>query len=74
MEIKDKEGIYTEEKLLIVLDNIIRSEMDSIKIRKSLIQVLLELITDIDPNCQYAEAKMYTYEPYDAKSTVYANR
>jgi len=62
--IKDKEGTYTEEKLLTALDNIIREGMNSDEIRKSLIQVSLELTTDMEPNWQYAAAKMYTYELY----------
>ena len=64
-EINDNEGIYTEEKLLIALDHIIRGDMDSSEIRKSLIQVSLELTTDMEPNWQYVAAKMYTYELYD---------
>ena len=37
--IRDKEGIYTEEKLLIALDHIIRSDdMNSSEIKRSLIQ------------------------------------
>lgn len=63
--IKDKEGIYSEGKLLIALDNIIREGMNSNEIRKSLIQVSLELTTDMEPNWQYAAARMYTYELYD---------
>lgn len=63
--IKDKDGIYTEEKLLIALDNIIREGMDSNEIRRSLIQVSLELTTDMEPSWQYAAAKIYTYELYD---------
>jgi ribonucleoside-diphosphate reductase alpha chain len=63
--IKDKDGIYTEEKLLIALDNIIREGMGSNEIRRSLIQVSLELTTDMEPSWQYAAAKIYTYELYD---------
>jgi len=63
--IKDKDGIYTEEKLLIALENIIREGMNSNEIRKSLIQVSLELTTDMEPRWQYTAAKIYTYELYD---------
>ena len=63
--IKDNEGIYNEEKLLNALNHIIREGMDSNEIRKSLIQVSLELTTDMEPNWQYAAARMYTYELYD---------
>ena len=34
-------------------------------IRKSLIQVALELTTDMEPNWQFAASKIYTYELYD---------
>lgn len=68
--IKDKEGIYTKERLLTAFDNIIRDGMSSSEIRKSLIQVSLELTTDMEPNWQYAAAKMYTYELYDKISNI----
>ncbi|WP_297422541.1 ribonucleoside-diphosphate reductase subunit alpha [Clostridium sp.] len=64
-KIKDREGIYTEEKLLDALEHIIRGGMNDKDIRKSLIQVALELTTDMEPNWQYAAATMYTYELYD---------
>lgn len=63
--IKDEEGIYTEEKLLAALENIIREGMNNSEIRKSLIQIALELTTDMEPDWQYVAAKMYTYELYD---------
>lgn len=63
--IRDNEGIYNEEKLLNALNHIIRDGMNSSEIRKSLIQVSLELTTDMEPNWQYAAARMYTYELYD---------
>ena len=63
--IKDDEGIYTEEKLLEALKHIVRENMDENEIRKSLVQVFLELTTDMEPKWQYAAAKIYTYELYD---------
>ena len=63
--IKDEEGIYTEEKLLKALSLIIREGMDEKEIRKSLIQVSLELTTDMEPNWQFVASKIYTYELYD---------
>ena len=63
--IKDDEGIYTEEILLAALENIIREGMNNSEIRKSLIQVSLELTTDMEPDWQYVAAKIYTYELYD---------
>ena len=63
--IKNKDGIYNEERLLAVLGNIIREGMNGSEIRKSLIQVSLELTTDMEPDWQYVAAKIYTYELYD---------
>ena len=63
--IKDDEGTYTEEKLLEALKHIVRENMNENEIRKSLIQVSLELTTVMEPKWQYAAAKIYTYELYD---------
>lgn len=63
--IKDDEGIYTEDKLMEALKHIIRENMDDNEIRRSLIQVSLELTTDMEPNWQYVASKLYTYELYD---------
>ena len=66
--IKDNEGIYTEEKLLKALEYIVRDEMTEAELRKSLIQVSLELTTDMEPDWQYAAAKIYIYDLYDRVS------
>lgn len=63
--IKDEEGVYSENKLLEALNLIIRDGMSKKHIRKSLIQVALELTTDMEPNWQFAASKIYTYELYD---------
>lgn len=63
--IKDEEGVYSENKLLEALTLIIRDGMSEKHIRKSLIQVALELTTDMEPNWQFAASKIYTYELYD---------
>ncbi|NFH80932.1 ribonucleoside-diphosphate reductase subunit alpha [Clostridium botulinum] len=63
--IKDNDGTYTEEKLLKALEHIIRDGMDINDIRKSLIQVSLDLTSDIEPNWQYAASTIYIYELYD---------
>lgn len=63
--IKDEEGVYSEKKLLEALNLIIRDGMSEKHIRKSLIQVALELTTDMEPNWQFAASKIYTYELYD---------
>ncbi|WP_026886648.1 ribonucleoside-diphosphate reductase subunit alpha [Clostridium beijerinckii] len=63
--IKDNEGIYTEDKLLDALNQIIRKDMNKREIRNSLIQVSLELTTDMEPNWQYVASRAYTHELYD---------
>lgn len=63
--IKDEEGVYSENKLLEALNLIIRDGMSEKHIRKSLIQVALELTTDMEPNWQFAASKIYTYDLYD---------
>ena len=63
--IKDEDGLYCAERLLEALNLIIRDGMSEKEIRKSLIQVALELTTDMEPNWQFAASKIYTYELYD---------
>ncbi|WP_294404226.1 ribonucleoside-diphosphate reductase subunit alpha [uncultured Clostridium sp.] len=63
--IKDEDGIYCAEKLLESLNLIIREGMSEKEIRKSLIQVSLELTTDMEPDWQFAASRIYTYELYD---------
>ena len=63
--IKDEDGVYSEERLLESLNLIVREGMSEKDIRKSLIQVSLELTTDMEPNWQFAASKIYTYELYD---------
>ena len=64
-EIKDEDGVYSENKLLEALNLIIKEGMSEKDIRKSLIQVSLELTTDMEPNWQFVASKIYTYELYD---------
>lgn len=64
-KIKDKDGIYTEEKLFTALNNIIKKETNINEIREGLIQVSLELTTDMEPNWQYVASRVYTYALYD---------
>lgn len=63
--IRDEYGVYCAEKLLKSLNLIIRDGMSEKEIRKSLIQVSLELTTDMEPDWQFAASKIYTYELYD---------
>ena len=61
----EDDGVYTEKKLLEALGRVVREGMCENEIRKSLIQICLELTTDMEPNWQYAASKIYTYELYD---------
>ncbi len=63
--IKDDEGIYTEDELIKALEHIIRKNMNDSEIRRSLIQVSLELTNDMAPNWQYIASKLYIYELYE---------
>ncbi|ATD53979.1 ribonucleoside-diphosphate reductase subunit alpha [Clostridium chauvoei] len=63
--IDDKEGLYNKEKLMDSLKHIIRPNMSEDEIRDSLIQVALELTTDMEPKWQYVASKIYVYKLYD---------
>ena len=62
---------YNIDRLKEKLDLIIRPGMDYYDIRESLIQISLELTTDIEPKWQYVASKLYVYKLYD---TVRKNR
>ncbi|MGL5379409.1 ribonucleoside-diphosphate reductase subunit alpha [Clostridium sp.] len=64
-DIKDNEGIYTRERLLQALEHIIRPNMNNDEIRDCVIQVSLELTSDMEPAWQYAAARIYMYKVYD---------
>ena len=63
--IEDNEGIYIEERLKEALDHIIRPNMNMDEIRDSLIQISLELTTDMEPKWQYAAARLYVQKLHD---------
>ena len=63
--IKDDEGLYTKEKLIEALEHIIRPNMDDKEIRKSLIQISLELTTDMEPKWQFVASKLYIQNLYE---------
>ena len=62
---------YNIDRLKEKLDLIIRPGMDYYDIRESLIQISLELTTDIEPKWQYVASNLYVYKLYD---TVRKNR
>lgn len=63
--IKENDGTYTKEKLRKALSNIIRDNMSIAEIRRSLIQVSLDLTSDMEPNWQYVASTIYIYELYE---------
>lgn len=69
--IDNKDENYNIDKLKEKLGLIIRPGMDYYDIRESLIQISLELTTDIEPKWQYVASKLYVYKLYD---TVRKNR
>ena len=63
--INKRDGVYTEERLLGALNHIIRPNMSEEEVRDSIIQVALELTTDIEPDWQKISEKLYVYKLYD---------
>ena len=63
--IEDYEGIYTEERLLNAIEHIVRPNMSNEELRDSLIQVSLELTSDMEPKWQYVASRLYVYKLYD---------
>ena len=63
--IEDYEGIYTEERLINAIEHIIRPNMSTEELRDSLIQVSLELTSDMEPRWQYVASRLYVYKLYD---------
>ena len=51
-ELNDETGLYTEEKLMVALDNIVTSKMEEKEIIKSFIQVSLELTSQVERRWQ----------------------
>lgn len=64
-DVKDKNNIYTEEKLYRALENIITDSMEKKEIIKAIIQSSLELTSQEEPNWQRVAAKLYTHLLYD---------
>ncbi|MDS0527210.1 ribonucleoside-diphosphate reductase subunit alpha [Clostridium sp. SHJSY1] len=64
-EIEDGDRGYIKERLLEALENIQRPNMSIHEIRDSLIQIALELTTDIEPKWQYVAARLYMGRLYD---------
>ncbi len=63
--INKRDGLYTEERLLGALNHIIRPNMSEDEIRDSIIQVSLELTTDMEPDWQKISERLYVYKLYD---------
>ncbi|WP_423738992.1 ribonucleoside-diphosphate reductase subunit alpha [Clostridium cibarium] len=63
--VKDYEGIYTKERLVEALDHIMRPNMSMDEVRNSLIQVSLELTTDVEPKWQFVAARLYIERLHD---------
>lgn len=64
-DIRDEDGTYTEDKLITAMEHIIRPNMSEGEIRDCLIQVALELTSDMEPSWQYAASRLYSYKIYD---------
>lgn len=63
--INSESEVYNIDRLKEKLDLIIRPGMDYYDIRDSLIQISLELTTDMEPEWQCIASKLYVYKLYD---------
>ena len=63
--IKDHEGIYTKERIIDALEHIIRPNMNVNEVRDSLMQVSLELTTELEPKWQFVAARLYIEKLHD---------
>ncbi|PRR83579.1 ribonucleoside-diphosphate reductase subunit alpha [Clostridium vincentii] len=63
--IKDHEGIYTKERIIEALEHIIRPNMNASEVRDSLMQVSLELTTELEPKWQFVAARLYIERLHD---------
>ena len=65
LAIKDNEGIYTLDRLKEALEHIITPKMNDKQLMECIIQVSLELTTEMEPKWQYVSARLYTLKLYD---------
>ena len=63
--IKDDEGIYVKDKLIKEAVHIIRDNMTEKEFISAIIQVSLELTTDVEPKWQYVAARLYMHDLYN---------
>lgn len=63
--IKEQGEVYSIDKLVKATEHIIRPNMNRNEILNSIIQVALELTTDMEPKWQFAASKLYVLRLYD---------
>ncbi|MGG7178919.1 ribonucleoside-diphosphate reductase subunit alpha [Clostridium paraputrificum] len=63
--VEDNEGVYTKERLIEALEHIVRPTMNEREIRDSLIQISLELTTDLEPKWQFVAARLYIFKLHE---------
>lgn len=63
--IYNNEGIYTEEKLIEASKHIVRPNMSVKEMRNSIMQVALELTSDIEPEWEKVASRLYVFKLYD---------
>lgn len=66
--IEDNKNIYTKDKLVKALNNIIRPNMSNKEILNSVIQISLELTSDMESKWQYVASKLYVRKLYEEVS------
>ncbi|GKX68870.1 ribonucleoside-diphosphate reductase subunit alpha [Inconstantimicrobium mannanitabidum] len=68
-EIKDEEGIYTFQRFMEAFESIKRKDAHIDEILNSLIQVVLELTTEMEPRWLEVAAKLYIFKLYKEVKT-----
>ena len=63
--IDEGEEVYTVSKLLGMADNIIRHNMDDEEVKSSIMQVALELTSDMEPKWQFVAERLYIDKLYN---------
>jgi ribonucleoside-diphosphate reductase alpha chain len=63
--IDEGQEVYTVSKLLGVADNIIRPNMDDEEVKSSVMQVALELTSDMEPKWQFVAERLYIDKLYN---------
>lgn len=63
-DIEENEDIYTKERIIQAAEHIITENMDYDQMLEAIMQILLELTSDMEPKWQFVASKLYTLRLY----------